>query len=79
MVRALARQLRIELPFLPSHSPNPHLIKRLGKFTKKRDLHSRHHTNDACLSQLPTTHHAAIPSLLTVNFQSLNNVPLLPG
>ena len=70
MVRALARQLGIELLFLPSHSPNQHLIKRLGKFTKKRAPHSRHHINDAsidtCLDQLPTTHHAAADSQLPI-------------
>ena len=83
MVRALARQLGIELLFLPSHSPNQHLIKRLGKFTKKRAPHSRHHINDAsidtCLDHLPTTSRPLITPLLTVNFQSFNNVPMLPA
>lgn len=37
-VQSLARELQIELLFLPSYSPNLNLIERLGKFTKKEAL-----------------------------------------
>jgi hypothetical protein len=50
-------------------------------------LHSRHHTNyadfqaaiDSCLDELSTTHKPAIASLLTLKFQTFENVTLLPA
>jgi transposase len=85
LVQDLARALGIELLFLPSYSPNLNLIERLWKFVKKQALHSRHHTNyadfqaaiDTCLDQLTTTHKSAVASLLTLKFQTFQNVPLL--
>jgi transposase len=44
LVQGLAKQVGIELLFLPSYSPNLNLIERLWKFVKKQALHSRHHT-----------------------------------
>jgi transposase len=87
LVRDVARQLNIELLFLPSYSPNLNLIERLWKFVKKQALHSRHHTNyadfqaaiDSCLDELSTTHKPAIASLLTLKFQTFENVTLLPA
>ena len=87
LVRQLAQQLGIELLFLPSYSPNRNLIERLWKFVKKQALHSRHHTNyadfhaaiETCLEQLPTTHKPALDSLITLNFQTFDNVTLLPA
>ena len=85
LVQSLARELQIELLFLPSYSPNLNLIERLWKFTKKKALHCRHHTNyadfhaaiDQCLDQLATKHKDEIRSLVTLNFQTFENVPLL--
>lgn len=85
LVQSLARELQIELLFLPSYSPNLNLIERLWKFTKKKALHCRHHTNyadfhaaiDQCLDQLTTQHKDEIRSLVTLNFQTFENVPLL--
>ena len=85
LVQSLARELQIELLFLPSYSPNLNLIERLWKFTKKKSLHCRHHTNyadfhaaiDQCLDQLATKHKDEIRSLVTLNFQTFENVPLL--
>ena len=87
LVRDQARELGIELLFLPSYSPNLNLIERLWKFMKKQALHSRHHTNyadfhtaiETCLSELSTTHKPALESLITLNFQTFENVPLLPA
>ena len=85
LVQNLASSLGIELLFLPSHSPNLNLIERLWKFVKKNALNSRHHTNyadfhariDQCLNELSTKHRAAMASLLTLKFQTFDNVPLL--
>ena len=87
LVRGQAQQLGIELLFLPSYSPNLNLIERLWKFVKKQALHSRHHTNyadfhaaiETCLGELSTTHKPALDSLITLNFQTFENVPLLPA
>ena len=85
LVQSLARELGIELLFLPSYSPNLNLIERLWKFVKKKALHCRHHTNyaefhtaiDRCLDQLTTTHKGEIDTLITHRFQTFENVPLL--
>lgn len=85
LVQNLARELGIELLFLPSYSPNLNLIERLWKFTKKKALQSRHHTNyadfhaavDQCLDQIATAHKQEVSSLMTLNFQTFQNVPLL--
>lgn len=87
LVRDLAQPLGIELLFLPSDSSNGNLIQRLWKFVKQQPLHSRHYTNDAdlraaienCLNQLPTNHKPVLDSLMTVNFQTFENVSLLPA
>ena len=87
LVRDTATELHIELLFLPPYSPNLNLIERLWKFVRKQALHSRHHTNyadfqaaiDTCLQELPTTHQKAIASLITLNFQTFENVTLLPA
>lgn len=85
LVQGLAKELNIELLFLPSYSPNLNLIERLWKFVKKQALHSRHHTNyadfqaviDNCLDELTTTHKSAVASLLTLKFQTFQNVSML--
>lgn len=85
LVQNLAKELGIELLFLPSYSPNLNLIERLWKFVKKNALNSRHHTNyadfytciDQCLNELSTKHKAAMTTLLTPKFQTFENVPLL--
>jgi transposase len=85
LVQDLAKQLSIELLFLPSYSPNLNLIERLWKFVKKAVLNSRHHQDfkkfqeaiDGCLEELPTKHKAALDSLLTHNFQTWDNVSIL--
>lgn len=85
LVQNLAKELGIELLFLPSYSPNLNLIERLWKFVKKEVLNSRHHQDfkkfqeaiDGCLAELPTKHAGKLATLLTHNFQTWDNVSLL--
>ena len=85
LVQNLALSLNIEMLFLPSYSPNLNLIERLWKFTKKAVLNSRHQQCfgvfrgeiDKCLDELGTRYRADIDSLMTLNFQSFDNVSML--
>lgn len=85
LVQALARQLRIELLFLPPYSPNLNLIERVWKFVKKEALGSRDFASyeafgeaiEDCLGQLTTRHKAQMDTLLTLNFQLFEHEPLL--
>ena len=85
LVEEVAKTLGIELLFLPPYSPNLNLIERLWKFVKKSSLNSRHHgsfadfrnTVEQCLNQLPTTHRSAMKTLMTLNFQTFENVSML--
>jgi len=85
LVQALARSLRIELLFLPSYSPNLNLIERLWKFVKKECLGSRSladyeaftHAIDDCLDNLSTRHKHQMKTLLTLEFQRFDDVPVL--
>jgi transposase len=85
LVEDLARTLGIDLLFLPSYSPNLNLIERLWKFVKKTVLNSRHQESfaafqqaiDKCLNELPTTHRRAMDTLMTLKFQTFEDVSLL--
>ena len=85
LVQSLARSLHIELLFLPSYSPNLNLIERLWRFVKKETLGNRPaadyetftHNIDDCLNNLSTKHKQQMRTLLTLNFQTFENVPVL--
>ena len=85
LVQNMAKELGIELLFLPSYSPNLNLIERLWKFVKKEALNSRHHQDfkkfqqaiDGCLAEISTKHKEKLATLLTHNFQTWENVSLL--
>lgn len=85
LVQSLARELNIELLFLPSYSPNLNLIERLWKFVKKQALNNHHHTNfedfrqriDSCLDQLSSTHRVALTRLLNAQFQTYDQATVL--
>lgn len=87
IVKALAESLGITLLFLPGYSPNLNLIERLWKFIKRDTLRGRYYANfaafrsaiDECLAQLSTTHQIPLASLMTLNFQTFENVSLLAG
>jgi transposase len=85
LVQGLARSLRIELLFLPSYSPNLNLIERLWKFVKKDCLACRPlpdyeaftHTIDDCLNGLRAKYKQQMATLLTLNFQTFEDEPVL--
>ena len=87
LVKQEAERLGIELLFLPAYSPNLNLIERLWKFVKKEVLGARSldtydaftRAIDGCLDQLPTKHKSKMDTLLTLNFQLFDDVPMLPA
>ena len=87
LVKQEAERLGIELLFLPAYSPNLNLIERLWKLVKKEVLGARSLDTyeaftsaiDGCLDQLPTKHKSKMDTLLTLNFQLFDDVPMLPA
>jgi transposase len=85
VVQDLAKQLGIELLYLPSYSPNLNLIERVWKFVKSECLRTKYYATyqdfhtaiQQCLDDLPTKHQQAMDSLLTHNFQTFENVSLV--
>jgi transposase len=85
MVMDLAEELRIELLFLPSYSPNLNLIERLWRFMKRKAAYGRYHPTFAefrgavqeVLDGVATTHAASLKTLMTLQFQEFENVSLL--
>ena len=83
-IKELAANLRIELLFLPAYSPNLNLIERLWKFVKKQCLYSKYYAAFAefkqaiedCLAEVSGAFKAQLTSLLTLNFQTFENVSL---
>ena len=81
LVQSKAKELGISLNFLPTYSPNLNLIERLWKHVKKTCLTNRHHEDfdsfqqaiDKCLEESFTTHKSDVISLLTPNFQIIQN------
>jgi transposase len=72
-----AKELGIELLYLPAYSPNLNLIERLWRFVKKEVLYSKYYENfasfkesiDNCLSGLATHFKDDMISLMTLKFQ----------
>jgi transposase len=85
LVASLAKELGIELLYLPSYSPNLNLIERVWKFVKADCLRTKYYDNydkfhaaiQQCLDDLPSKHKAAMDTLLTHNFQTFENVSLI--
>lgn len=85
IVEGLAKELGIELLFLPSYSPNLNLIERLWRFVKRKAAYGRYHPTFAdfrsavqdVLDRVPTTHAEKLASLMTLNFQEFDAVSLL--
>lgn len=81
-----AASLHMEWCFLPPYSPNLNLLERLWKFVKKPCLYSPYYADFAafksaivqCFAQTPTTHRAALDSLLTLRFQRFAKAQFVP-
>lgn len=77
LVMEKAKNLNIELCFLPAYSPNLNLIERVWTFVKKKCLYSKYYEKfpafkaaiSKCLEETMTTHNADLDSLLTLRFQ----------
>lgn len=86
LVSEHAAGLGLELLFLPAYAPNLNLIERLWKFVKKQCLYSRYYEKFApfqaaiadCLARAPTTHKKELKSLLTLKFQTFDDVQVMP-
>jgi transposase len=81
LVLERARQLGIELLFLPPYSPNLNLIERVWRFVRKECLYSTYYEHfDAfkqaitqCLTETTGRHQAALNRLLTLEFQTFES------
>jgi transposase len=77
LVQAHAKQLGLELLFLPSYSPNLNLIERLWRHVKKECLYSRYYADfaefkqalAACLEQTALRDKEKLRTLLALRFQ----------
>ncbi len=84
LVQTLAKDLNIELLFLPAYSPNLNLIERLWKFVKKQCVYAKYYRDFAsftdviqrCLTDTHTLHKEALSSLLTLNFKTFDEAQL---
>ena len=76
-----AKQLDIELLFLPPYSPNLNLIERLWRFVRKECLYNHYYEHfdlfkqaiTDCLAQTAGRHQAALDRLLTLEFQTFES------
>ena len=80
-VASKAKELIIELLYLPPYSPNLNLIERLWRFVKKQVLYSKHYNKfnefknsiDSCLDNLSTKYKSKMQSLMSMRFQLFSN------
>ena len=86
-VRLAAKLFNVELLYLPAYSPNLNLIERLWKWVKKEALACNHLDSFADfqaaielrLDQASSTHKDELASLLTLEFQMFDCLPLVPA
>ena len=83
-VMDLATELDIELLFLPPYSPNLTLIERLWRFVQKKCLYSQYYETfpdfqqaiSDCIAEADGEYKQELASLLTLKFQTFENVTL---
>lgn len=85
-VKEKAAELGIDLIFLPPYSPNPNIIERLWKYTRKTVLAARFFETPFLFHEalriffeedIHHHHHHSLRTLLTLKFQSFENAHLL--
>jgi transposase len=84
-VRSFSRLVGIELVFLPSYSPNLNLIERYWKFLKKKCLYNHFYKDfesfcaaiDDCLINSDKKFASELKTLMTLKFQSFENIQFL--
>jgi transposase len=85
LVKNFAAQLKVELVFLPSYSPNLNLIERFWKFVKNKCLYSKYYETFASfkdaiqevLNNKNGKYNEELESLLTLNLQTFKNVKII--
>ena len=85
VVQALAVELGIRLPFLPSYSPDLNRIERPWGFAERAAVYGKCHANFASfraaigntLAGIPATHANALKSLMALQFQTFEDASLL--
>jgi transposase len=85
IVQAKAKQLNIELLFLPTYSPNLNLIERVWKLVKSRVLNAAYietfESYRSLISDFVDSAHIDLPdvmdSLVSGNFQTFDNISIL--
>ena len=85
LVQSVADALGIELLFLPAYSPTLNLIERFWRFVKKQCLYSKYYPDStafqqailSCIHNAPTEHQAEVNQLLTLRFQTFQDVPVI--
>ena len=85
LVQEYAKQLDIQLCYLPSYSPQLNLIERFWKFIRNECLYSKYYANftdfkaaiSNCIFTANTDKQEKLDSLLTLNFQTLEKVQVL--
>lgn len=84
LVQDLAKELGIEILFLPSYSPNLNLIERLWKFVRKQCLYGQYYADfatfstaiETCIRTASCKHKEELKTLLALNFQTFEKCSL---
>jgi transposase len=85
IVQELASQLKIELIYLPSYSPNLNLIERLWRHVKQQVLYSRYYdlfpkfkaAIMECINDSHSRQKESLRSLMSLNFQIIEKTQIL--
>ena len=85
LVQNYAKELGIELCYLPSYSPQFNLIERFWRFVRNECLYSKYYADFSdfkiaianCIATANTDKKEKLDSLLTLNFQSFKKVYVL--
>jgi transposase len=85
LVQSVGEALGIEWLFLPAYSPNLNLIERFWRFVKKQCLYSKYSPEStafqqailSCIHNALMEHQAEFNQLLTLRFQTFQDVPVI--